>query len=1681
MDVDSDGDNVRSEEMSFTDDNEEIRDGDDVIDGVNLENYVTMSEEHEYLVDDTHLLQNNEDNNGDQESVTFTDFIPTTNAGEIAVAVEEKTKYGFKFAGSNILNNVGSLLARSGFDICKSRYVNHNIQKLCSVTNCESIPIVYPEGMLFPSIHWKCSVDKCSILGAIPSSLLNANANKYGFASIPQHIRTRLTCPSCTTSSDPRYITHCYDVMANMAASQCDTRLVINRGLTVGKEIYGNLGVRGNIDSTLLGSVDSKQMVKNLCTSQKYVKWDYFLTFTANQSCHFGLKPIRKWIENKGWASIYPGYNDLNETYQREIDDAVNQASAGLMLRVWEEVSILFLEFITKSPHSPYLNVKATFARREYQSNSGNLAHSHIIIGINEAELTREQKAFVDNLACGSVFDVVRCDNIEKYIKKGIIHSQDEIPPLVDNAIAFLTHKCSNRCLVKTSTGQLRCRMPQYMRMTPDNSKQNFVDLPITISDECWKRLHRIGLANDVLNVKGERNVFKSLLGYFHPKRWIPAVVPGEAPVSPFEGQTFAVCKSMQNCQRLDEAGGCCKYTCKYLGKIDKQNYVTISMSKTKKDGSIQSNSTYLHNTKITASDIQQEKEKNTKRDKHHPDGRCVSLTEMLHVMLQYHEVYTDLIFVSISTMPLELRCSQKLVTDAETEDGMYTDTVSSLIRSQKTHFPQWRKHSISEIIIMNDIKQSKMGYDKVTQFSLRPCELKTIVDMVGHYYRWFIIEMKQKLTGEEMDTLLNDDLRMSPWIDGLQRKVKLRKTALPEILEWCSYLETEESDQTQGRVIMIQLIRDINTVISETRDILNEDDSQFLSFILKHLIYDDSKEDHLPIPVFSYIRPNNAVQFLNHILISMGRFSTEIDLMTHGSIKKSFQHAKLIGNEDTEDKLVEYSNDLLKKYITEQVRYFPNSIKTIDAFIIMAGEVFDNAIIKNAIAMTDMPPVQFSLLARSMEDKMIKNRRESLKKTIDAIYIELDELINTCNIPPKEELLNATLNNPCNWDPIASFTKGINQSEESFNEQKFAIQTCIQAIDSITNLSDQLTMTKSIVIRGHPGAGKSFCMMYVIVYAICQGLFQTPVAKMTHRGLQIGGINWDKLLGLRGSENNVGIHRRAELAIARLKRERIKEDVLLSLNILFADELGQLSAEELSLFEMILRNVRGSSSFMGGVLVIGTMDHLQIQPINGRPFLTANSIIPCFKMVALRNTVRATGDLYVELQSLVRRDYRDFGDEPQLLTRIRRICSDIFTFVDNWNHEKITPHTFRVFSKKFPGKEALNEFQSRLFRKYNNNPGILRQRSAQDFQKSRYGHDWMVASEETSNTLDKKCREPKLLLFEVGLVYTCTFNDNKKSNSQKAILFDLPTQETLDNFGGIKVLLAPPGCKDVSYIVGETKQYYFDRNFKEVTIECTPKKIFSLSNNQQAMRKQYGLQHYVAGTIHYAMGDTIPSLVTSLSMRDRNFNMWDKGQLLVIISRTKKAEDTIFVGNKEDTLDAMMSILRTRTQWTDYMESILKVVTINQEEEDNETRGTMDNSTFPFRPCDISLPTDSSGYVYILISLRSREFFYIGKTKDLHQRMRAHQSGHGSLTTQPEYLRPYAYYAYICGFDGNEHMMFYVEQQLKESITQLRGQGINDPRVWANIGGNAVLNLDLSNFGLRDTRDELRLVLLFK
>ena len=68
----------------------------------------------------------------------------------------------------------------------------------------------------------------------------------------------------------------------------------------------------------------------------------------------------------------------------------------------------------------------------------------------------------------------------------------------------------------------------------------------------------------------------------------------------------------MQNIQFLRGSGGLCKYCCKYVGKIDKKNYCTVSKSAV---GSLIRHAMFLHNTKRVTSDKVQQVEREKKRN----------------------------------------------------------------------------------------------------------------------------------------------------------------------------------------------------------------------------------------------------------------------------------------------------------------------------------------------------------------------------------------------------------------------------------------------------------------------------------------------------------------------------------------------------------------------------------------------------------------------------------------------------------------------------------------------------------------------------------------------------------------------------------------------------------------------------------------------------------------------------------------------------------------------------------------------------------------------------------------------------------------------------------------------------------------------------------------------------------
>jgi hypothetical protein len=1131
---------------------------------------------------DTDNIGGNSEEQHDNAVNEFTNLWDSTNTGEFILEVEgdEMGKKGvlndITINGHVLLNQCGSLLTRKKHMVKGNKKEKFFLQKLCATSTGTSVPLVYPEATLFSSIFWKSSKDSSSILGAIPSSLLSEeSAKSFGFASIPEHVRSRLTNISTTTSSDFHYASFCYDKLTNLAANHQDTRIVIRRGLTV-DEKSGGLGLRGTGDTSMLESFDSKAMVRNLCAAQQYHNMTHFLTYTCNMKKHFGTQPIKEWIDSKQWKKYIPYFEDLDLTNQEEIENGINQASSGLLLRVWQEVTQLFLQFIKDSPSSPFINVKSMFTRKEYQKLVGNLHHLHLIMEVNMPELSEEQKQFIQDLSRCSCVDVVRLNEVDKFYNDGTLKDFEDYQSMINDADNFLGHKCNSRCLVKMPNGEFRCRKLNYLEMSKNNNQHTFREFNSDISKDCLDRLTQIGMIEPIeINEHGYPKDWKSKLSFLHPKRHIPPTNPNyDNNMSPVESHTFSNCRSMQNIQVLTQTGGVNKYVCKYIGKIDEQNYVVVKANSANGVPTLLTKSTFLHNTKIASSKMQEDKDR--KKDSSYPQGRYISHVEMLHQMLKYPEVITDLHFVTITTTPLEYRAGIELDSFvAPAPDEGQSGSASNDIRNGKA-LPEWRQHTIYEMRIYEDLTKSSISIDKITLFSLRPPELRNIINKTKNYFRWFhtVLSKKESIKGDRLDDAIDADLLKSYWVNGLQQQVYLRRRAVPELIGYINTLD-EATLQEDGVAEMVALFHKIDNLLTNA-DQLDENnpddisDVRFYEHMMENLIQDDTRiAAHLPVPVFSYIKPTTCYQFLHHILLSMGSFATEIDLIMKPSLRESFRYAKLIGQSDEPEDLQRYSDNLLYCWIEEQLQYWANSKRLITEWIVIAGELFDGVIVRNELSISDMPPVQLSSLFGSSEEETITYIR-SLKNTfIDAIHEELTPItFELCSIPSKATILSASKSLPMNWDAVDKFTRNPIQSEDSFEEQRTAINVACSQIDKYINPGNQTVFTKNVGIRGFPGSGKTWCSLYIAIYGLSKGLIVLPTALLAKRALQLGGTHWHKLFYIP-IEKNLGIHRKAELALSSIIRDAKLLHLLLCIDVLICDEIGKFKTFFMSLYNI--------------------------------------------------------------------------------------------------------------------------------------------------------------------------------------------------------------------------------------------------------------------------------------------------------------------------------------------------------------------------------------------------------------------------------------------------------------------------------------------------------------------------------
>jgi DNA polymerase III delta prime subunit len=1136
----------------------------------------------------------------------------------------------------------------------------------------------------------------------------------------------------------------------------------------------------------------------------------------------------------------------------------------------------------------------------------------------------------------------------------------------------------------------------------------------------------------------------------------------GEGNITPVVGRLFAATRSTMNVQ-ICTSHGTTRYVVKYVIKIDESNYVVFSCKKGEEG--LKAEKVFLHNTKITSSAINEKKRLDASRHSNKPRGRAVAVTEMEQIILGKPQVFCSMQFIRVPSLPLGERpgCERKPPEDKFNEllnDGKVRGNKDSfnfmvpIVKFRKDHCSPFRQHTDSQVMMLEDQMVSRVTLDKVFIFGIRPPELLPF-DKMEWYFRYFERSEKCVISKiEPLDELLFRSLEKSVLLDGLGHRLRIRCKAIPLIQTLLQDKDIRQQFPQHARTGMLCILDKICHYYTsvgitigqkEVSTMLNmSSDREWKHLQLMYVSYYCPKKE-LPIVVFSNVKPRNACKFAIHVLLSMGHFSTERDLWVSSSVRKAFVIAKLVPDRNgpsTDDDV----DALLKYWIEDQLRTYPIGSTMMDQYIVTADDILRSILVHGILPLNEIPPVMYTSLVQDISDKITAFLKESKNDVVDATLKALMEAYSEHDdvLPLKQKLLQATKQTPLSavdWNTIGPQTAS--QSDESYMEQSSLNKELQSRIDQYRTASTG--MPKNMLIAGPPGVGKTHCLTHAVCYALSQGLFPMTTALLAERAFLLGGKHLHLLFKLSVRDKGTP-HRLAELAVIALQKKIELFALLRHIDVLFIDECGQISAELLSVLDIILRKVRGSDLFMGGILIIGTIDQMQLRPIKGLPFLLSPYVLTTFCMTVLKQYVRCADCLVLQQLNELARNLSGLGEvaRQDRLNSIRDLMYSNCTFVDDWTDPVITDDVLRVFPRKEETAAAVTTFlahkkeQARIAgRPYVDVKAI-------DSMIPMQSHgDWLPANRSVVSLLTKQCREPQHLDLYEGAIYQFTFNcPGRFKSTQLGVLLEVPSHEILEKHGEFQIFVAPAGTRTFR-IPKMTEDCLVSMGFTKTKVGTAPDRSHNLwRHGMKAKRKQYALKHHIASTIHSAIGHTVLKLATELGAEN---NLWERAMVVVLISRVKRASDLIFVGDKKANIDALIEGLQARNQYDDYMENIVRVL--------SGEAGHMEPLSLnlhPFRYKDITLPQDRSGVVYMLVSLRDTSSMYLGQTTNMLLRLKSHNSGFGAYGSSNREKRPWGLYAYISGFGGDKPLREEVESQWQNMVDYLKPKS---PRLALQIG----------------------------
>ena len=1568
-----------------------------------------------------------------------------------------------------ILNKHARLLVRRHGKLLTTRQQRAFMERIVA-TGKRSVPLLYTEASIFSSMFWD-SYEDGSMIGAMPTAMLcrSETLGQVNVAPLHHQLRTRIANAQLGCSGDFRYQFFGLDVATNLGAQHHDTRLILSRGFG---EQMGASGIRMIPDEETVfydtEQVENRPIVNKIAAAIGERMATFFYTHTCSMKNHIVMRKLKAAVDDERTLEeaatiVGADLSLMTEEECNELHNNVIGSCASILIRAWDNIFDIWMHYICNSPEKPAGSVDWCVHRKELQDKTANLYHGHSILWCTEDDGTDAGRDFLVQKIRASMDTIVTYNEAQKLLEQGALSSMEQLWDILRELKTNLSHKHDRRCQVPVSRrndlsssdgdvqstralNEYRCKVADNRTLSRDPANHTFMCIDLTHLPLAEEIMTSLGFfvrtdtcsAEQVYDRPYQRFVYydKDL----QPKRHVPPSSAEDGVQSPVFARITILNPNSDNVQFLDSYG-VSKYLAKYLAEVDEAARVYVQAPKyNDQSPTMTFHTEETKNTKITSVAMATEQARKTSKKKH--VGRAMTQTECLMLLFNMAPITTNIKFVHLSTVPLEERpavdrklplLSLKRMKVIDNDVNAVADLDENKVipaimvrqhlgRRFHSRLPTWRQHSPSDIAIAKDQILSPYSLDTVTVFGLRPPELSFVYSQTL-YHKWFSRESLKFTTEELKDcnyfeaTLSRCEENFSvyydrcAWIDSNNKQIKLRVQALPAFIEYvrsCSIERFGRSINEKNTVLnfAIMLLQKMQEEQNGTLQFRTEEQrAKWLAMRSTFLCEHDAK--HLPVHWYTPIKPTNTSRFLFHVLLSMGEFRNEMDLLTSGSLRDAFVHAQLFDPQNPQESV----RVLMRRYVKEQLQHMPGGTRQFDRQLIAANIGLEGLLLSNTIVTPETPPYLYTHLREAVSTE-VSERLESLQMDYLSVLIKDALCAGVSNLPSVDDLQNARHSRIAPWE-LRSIGIGRDQPQESFDEQQYAREAIEETVDLYCSGSD--TCPKCPILVGDPGSGKTTMMQFALLHCASRGLNTFATALMSERANQLGVVHLNELISLPVLPTT-NASRLAEAAMARLYHQPWKMALIKTIDVLGFDEYGALPAHFISVMDIVFRRMRKSTRFMGGVLLIPSMDAKQLHPIQGMHPLLSSHVITCFTFLRLRHSVRAASDpTYRRIQKITRLPKADLTEEVKK-EFVELVCGpNGFTFISSFDDPAIPRTAIRVFGKKEPGLKLQRKLIQDLKQHQEH-----RLSKASDEQSTNESV-WQSASAYVTRRLNNETKEASELLLCKDIIYQITFNKpGAFSQSQFAVIVDLPSEDTIQRKKPFEMYVAPPGWKTIPPR-GATKSDLVDMGWRPRLVGKAPARSRHVSARLNGRRHQYGLRMFTTSTIHAIMGQTCDAIVTKVSTNDPEYDLWQREQVIVLLSRTRAAKDVFVCGDPQATATALFDILLKTSEFSDYIADLLESLAFRTQREalDMNSTPTIPQINFthhPYRPIDRVLPTDNGSYAYILVSKSHPELTYIGETDNLVRRLSEHYAGRGCKQTSDPRFRPWGLLAFVVG-----------------------------------------------------------------